>query len=1146
MTGMNVALDAMLSLFYWLVVIAWFAVFILLLSNAKAFLKRNRILALLCAALAIDAFRTVVENIYFGRFFNEYFGWVPVAILRHGEQPAVLLGIKFLTLSSAVIMFVLLRRLIPAQQTSAESLAEQRKADAQRAFAKRLEEEHESLKMAQSVAKIGNWDVDVETMAVTWSDETYRIYEVDREISEPSAISILDFLSEEDAATKQRLFDESLKTGQPVVTEYQVMLSGGRAKYVEERWRVVSDTAGQATRVVGTSQDITERKQAELALASSEIRMRSIIDNEPECVKLLAEDGSLLEMNPAGLRMIEAESLEEVKNHILYPLVVQEYRHAFRELNQRVFAGGSGKLEFEIVGLKGGRRWLETHASPLRDSSGKVIAFLGITRDITERKQALEVLEASELQQRNMVLMLETERARLVAAQRVAKVGSWETDLASFAHTWSDETHRIHETDPSTFHPTHQDFLASVHPADRQAVDEAFNQSLNQQLDQSRDNAIEHRLLLTDGRVKYLEERWQIVFDADGKATRALGTCQDISERKQTELKIEGLNRVYAVLSQINSLIVRARDRNELFTEACRIVVKSGGFRMAMIGIVDHATQKVVPVATAGKDDEFLTAIRNILSSDEKAPTTLVAKVIRDKAAIVSNDSEGDARNLLRDYYTRAGVGSLAVLPLMVSGEAIGILALYAKERDFFHDEEMKLLSELADDVAFAVDHIDQRERLDRLASYDSLTGLANRRLLLERLTQFMRVAADNGRKFALFLIDLERFKNINDTLGRSSGDVLLQQVAEWLRQHLGDVNRVARVGADQFAFVLQEDSHAGNAELQLETMIETFLGHSFLLNGDMYRIAAKFGVAVFPDDGTDPDILYKNAEAALKKAKAGGHRHLFYTPKMTETVAQRLQLENKLRRAIDNQEFVLHYQPKVNLHSGEVTGVEALIRWNDPDTGLVPPGLFIPTLEETGLISEVGHWALQKSLDDFLRWRAAGLNAVRIAVNVSPLQFRHPGFIAALERILASDANAAQGLELEITEGIIMDDMQQTIASLQVIRSLGIKIAIDDFGTGFSSLGYLSKLPIDTLKIDRMFVTGMNTDANGLSLVSTIISLAHSLQLNVVAEGVETDEQSNLLKLLKCNEMQGYLFSKPVPVDVLEAKFLTRIAQPD
>jgi diguanylate cyclase (GGDEF)-like protein len=616
----------------------------------------------------------------------------------------------------------------------------------------------------------------------------------------------------------------------------------------------------------------------------------------------------------------------------------------------------------------------------------------------------------------------------------------------------------------------------------------------------------------------------------------------NISDRNEAEIGLRRLQRVYAILSEINELIVRVPNRDELFREACRIAVDTGGVGMAMIGIVDRTTEKLVPVASAGVEDELLMAIRDLLSSDDKASTTMIAKVIREKVAIVSNDLSDDPRALLREYYTQAGVRSLAVLPLIVSGQVTGILGLYAREKDFFHEEEMLLLSKLADDVAFAIDRLERQERLDHLASYDQLTGLANNHLFLKRLGQCRRGANDSGHRLALILIDLERFKNINDSLGRAAGDALLQQVAEWLTQQIDDVHRLARVGVDQFAVVLREGVRVGDAVSQLEALIEAFLLHPFELKHSVYRIAAKFGVAMFPDDGADAAILFKNAEAALKKAKAEGHRHLFYTQKMTESVAQRLNLENQLRQALDNNQLLLLYQPKMNLASGEIVGVEALIRWNDPLTGLVSPDFFISILEETGLIYDVGLWALHQALQDFLRWHAAGLNGVRIAVNVSPLQMRHPGFLAAIEQIVAIDPRAAQGLELEITESMVMVDMEQAISSLDVIRALGISIAIDDFGTGYSSLGYLSKLPIDTLKIDRMFIADMVADPQGLSLVSTIINLAHSLQLKVVAEGVETEEQSRLLRLLKCDQIQGYLLCKPIPVDVLEETFLTRL----
>jgi EAL domain-containing protein (putative c-di-GMP-specific phosphodiesterase class I) len=304
-------------------------------------------------------------------------------------------------------------------------------------------------------------------------------------------------------------------------------------------------------------------------------------------------------------------------------------------------------------------------------------------------------------------------------------------------------------------------------------------------------------------------------------------------------------------------------------------------------------------------------------------------------------------------------------------------------------------------------------------------------------------------------------------------------------------------------------------------------------------RIAGKAGIALYPLDGGDAETLLRNAEAALKRAKGSAESLLFYAPEMNTRVAEALNLESKLRTALDLDQFVLHYQPKVSLASGQLTGAEALIRWNDPQSGLVPPGNFIPILEETGLIYEVGRWALRKALEDYLRWRAAGLAPMHIAVNVSPLQLRHRGFVAEIEKVIGVDAHAADGLQLEITESVIMQDVRHSIASLRAVRAMGVSIAIDDFGTGFSSLSYLSKLPVDTLKIDRSFVTDMTAGAEGLALVSTIINLAHSLKLKVVAEGVETEEQARALRRLNCDEMQGFLFSKAVPCEIFETRFL-------
>ena len=617
--------------------------------------------------------------------------------------------------------------------------------------------------------------------------------------------------------------------------------------------------------------------------------------------------------------------------------------------------------------------------------------------------------------------------------------------------------------------------------------------------------------------------------------------ARDRKERKGAEDRLKHLNRLYAMVTGITASMVRVRDRADLFNRSCQTAVEHGEFEMAWIAVVDPNEKRIVPVAWAGRDEPVMSVIRAHFASSEGTleGNTLAAQAIREKAAVVANDVKTDQRLVFGKMHAQSGIRSLAVIPLIVSDNAIGVFTLYTSKPEFFDAAGLLLLTELAGNVAFAIDHLERQERLDRLYYYDTLTGLANRRSFLERVTRYMLSAADDGHKMAVFLIDLERFKKLNDSLGRSAGDALLKQVAEWLAQNAGNANLVARLDADHFAVVLPKAMYEANVARVLEKTIAAFMKHEFSLNDAVYRMAAKFGVAVFPDDGTDADMLFNNAEAALKKAKASRDRYLFYAQKMTETVAMSLGIENRLRRALEREEFVLHYQPKVNIVSGKLTGAEALIRWNDPVSGLTLPGRFIPILEETGLIHDVGRWVLRKAIEDYQRWRNDGLPAVRIAVNVSPLQLRNRNFVSEIQQAISVAADAAAGLQLEITESVIMQDVNHSIGSLLAIRALGVTIAIDDFGTGFSSLNYLTKLPVDTLKIDRSFVVEMVSATGGLTLVSVIINLAHALKLNTVAEGVETEEQLRQLRLLGCHEMQGYLFGKPVPVESFEQKYM-------
>ncbi|MEA3193505.1 MAG: diguanylate cyclase [Betaproteobacteria bacterium] len=444
-------------------------------------------------------------------------------------------------------------------------------------------------------------------------------------------------------------------------------------------------------------------------------------------------------------------------------------------------------------------------------------------------------------------------------------------------------------------------------------------------------------------------------------------------------------------------------------------------------------------------------------------------------------------------------------------------------------------LGRLSSAVERALERLADKRARAAAEYYDPLTGLPNRALFHERLKVQLQDAGREQGRIALLILDIERFRTINETLGRQAGDAILQEIANRVRQGLQPSNWVARIGADHFAIVVPGLATEGEVGRRIEERLDDTFAAPFTSAGAELRLSARIGIALFPHDSADADTLLRNAEAAVRKAKATGERYLFYTQEMTERIAESLSLENKLRQAVEKEEFVLHYQPKVELKNRAIVGVEALIRWQSPELGLVPPGKFIFLLEETGLILQVGSWALRRAALDHRAWVEQGLQAPRVAVNVSQIQLRRRDFVRVVEEAVLGGI-APTGIDLEITESLVMQDIEANIEKLKAVRGLGIKIAIDDFGTGYSSLAYLAKLPVETLKIDRSFITSMLEDPNTTTLIQTVISLAHSLKLKVVAEGVEREEQAKMLHLLGCDQMQGFVFSKPLPVQQLIA----------
>jgi diguanylate cyclase (GGDEF)-like protein/PAS domain S-box-containing protein len=738
--------------------------------------------------------------------------------------------------------------------------------------------------------------------------------------------------------------------------------------------------------------------------------------------------------------------------------------------------------------------------------------------DVTESRRAAAALRASEAEFRTLA----------EAMPQIVWTAQANGRSIYLNRQWSNYT-------GLTLDESQYGWTGPFHPDDREPAVDAWKHAI----ETGGTYSIESRLRRADGAYRWWLIRALPLLDGAGQVIKWFGTCTDIHDLRESELRISRLNRVYAALSQINALIVRKPSRDELFREACRVAVELGGLELAWIGVAGHGADVLVPVASAGKVSESFerTAPRTVFDCGSSS-ISRAGQALRQRKTQVINDV-GDGHCLLKEEMQGRGIHSFAVIPLVVEGEAIGVFALYGQEAGFFDDEEMRLLEELASNISLAIANLEKQERLDYLAYYDPLTGLANRTLFLDRLTQHLNGAASDGHQVALFLFDLERFKNVNDSLGRAAGDALLKQVADWLTLRCGGASLLARTGPNHFAAVMPHVMPGGNLDRLVEKGLELLGHHPFELDGAVVRASAKVGAALFPKDGGTAEALFQGAEAALRHAKVGGDRCLFHHCTMTDSAASKISLENQLRRALDNDEFVLHYQPKVSLASGKVTGAEALIRWNHPEQGLVPPGKFIPLLEETGLIHEVGRWAMRKAIQDYLRWCDAGVEGLRVAVNVSSLQLRSRVFVEEVAHVVGIDPRAAPGLELEITESMVMGDINHGIASLQAIRDMGVTVALDDFGTGFSSLSYLARLPITTLKIDRSFINDIDAGPEGLALVSTIISLAHALGHKVVAEGVETAGQARLLRLLRCDEMQGFHFGKPVPAAVFEANYL-------
>lgn len=573
---------------------------------------------------------------------------------------------------------------------------------------------------------------------------------------------------------------------------------------------------------------------------------------------------------------------------------------------------------------------------------------------------------------------------------------------------------------------------------------------------------------------------------------------------------------------------------------------------VGLVGIARDVTERVATLEALRTSEERLRLAFNASNTQLFDWNLLVASVPPTEAADAAGDLEGFIQ---RVHAEDAAVLRSAVHMHLNTRHAFPTLELRVESGDGdprwlelnaqatwnADGTATRLVGSLLD-ITARKEHAEQSARLDFLTHYDELTGLPNRTLLT---TLIERQLAAKSSRLALVVIDVGRLRLVNETLGRHGGDVLIAAISERIAKTLRPNHTLARFDGAAFAVVVSAPEQEADVAQWLERAVMPCLGEVFAVGDTELRMSFKAGIALFPNDGLTADVLLSHAEAALKNAKRGANAYLFYAATMNSKVADRLSLEGRLRRAISNQEFVLHYQPKVEIRTGKILALEALLRWKDPQRGLIPPGEFIPVLEETAMILDVGRWVLEEAARQFIEWSASTPLAPRIAVNVSALQLARADFVETLDEILRAFPGAERGLDLELTESVVMDDVEGNIAKLQAAKARGLEVAIDDFGTGYSSFGYLSRLPLDALKIDRSFIDRMAHDPQQMSIATTIISLAHSLQLKVIAEGVETATQAHLLRHLRCDEIQGYLVSKPVPPGDVVKYFTTPFVIP-
>jgi len=679
---------------------------------------------------------------------------------------------------------------------------------------------------------------------------------------------------------------------------------------------------------------------------------------------------------------------------------------------------------------------------------------------------------------------LRASREKLIEAQRIAHFGGWEWDIAADKINLSNEARRIMGLTSQGETLPLKSFLGVIHPDDRAAVQQAIDQAINQ----GTVLALDYHILRADGQERSVHGQAEPVSDSRGDIIRLSGTVLDITDRKQME---DALRQSAAVFENTTEGVMitdssgRTVSVNTAFTEI------TGYSEADVIG-------KTATILKSGRHDEqFYAAMWDRIKE--------------------TGSWQGEVWNRRKDGDIYPEWLNISVVK-DVQGNTSNYVGVFSDISNIKKTEQ----------------------KLKHLAHHDPLTGLPNRLLLNAQMEHSLARARRNNGLVAILFLDLDHFKNINDTLGHPVGDLLLQEVAQRLTACMREEDTVTRLGGDEFTIVLEE-LHDPRFASTVGQKIIAALAEKFLLQGHEVFVTCSIGISIFPNDGNDITTLFKNADSALYRAKEQGrNNYQYYTEELTTRAMERMAMESNLRHALERNELMVYYQPQADLFNGKIIGMEALLRWRHPEIGLITPDTFIPLAEETGLIIPIGEWVLRTVCSRLKTWMDNGLPKLRVAVNLSSRQFNQDNLAETVAEILYDTGLEPQYLELELTERIVMEDAESSVRKLGELKKLGIQFSIDDFGTGYSSLSYLKRFPIDRIKIDQSFVRNITTDSEDAAISQAIISMSHGMNLKTIAEGVETFEQQEFLRTRQCDEIQGFYFSHPLPE--MEMEHLLRV----